>query len=480
MEQMLKTISDAISEGLQTASGAELSINAAESKLLLTGEGSANSCYSVAEYSQAAIAAAVMEIQRLRESVWSLQDTASVNRELAAAWSLNSVKPIGWPLPAAWDEYAGDYRCKDGWIRLHTNAVHHRAAALAVLDEPESLDAAREVVSLRTGLELESDVVAAGGAAAFMMSQDQWSKHEQGRSVNTEPVVAWNESQIEGVSARPVLNTPERPLKGIKVLDLTRVLAGPVCTRFLASLGADVLRIDPPGWDEDGNALEMTIGKRCAGLDLNKPAQRSAFQTLLQQADVLVHGYRRDALENIGFGDSVRASINPNLIDVALNAYGWTGPWKNRRGFDSLVQMSSGIAHRGQQYFEADKPVPLPYQALDHVTGYLAAASVVRALREKYTTGRTYSGRLSLARQAKLLQDLSAQKREDSYGSVAHKLVESTLIPITDSYWAQGIESTPWGNLKRLKFPYKINGVRLGFDQPVSRLRSSEPRWNSN
>lgn len=473
---MLQTISCAISEGLDSSTSKENATTTTDSKLLLTGDGSAKSCFSVAEYSQAAVAAAVLEVQRLRATVWSLDTMATVNRELAAAWSLNSVQPIGWQLPAVWDEYAGDYQCKDGWIRLHTNAAHHRAAALAVLGQPDDLAAAKEAVSHWIGLELESAVVAAGGAAAFMMSQNQWSLHAQGLAVNAEPIVAW--SQSDGVGLGFSLNNPERPLKGIKVLDLTRVLAGPVCTRFLASLGAEVLRIDPPNWNEDGISIETTIGKRCAGLDLNRASDRTTFQSLLKQADVLVHGYRRDALEKIGFGDASRFNINPNQIDVALNAYGWTGPWKNRRGFDSLVQMSSGIAQSGQHSFTAEQPVPLPYQALDHVTGYLMAASVVRALREKHTSGRTFSARLSLARQAKLLQDLTAQLNKETGNFEPVDLLKNTLAPIGDDQLVSEIEATPWGPLKRLHLPYAIDGVLLEFDHPVSRLRSSTASWN--
>ena len=474
---MLQIICNAISEGLDSVNTDSDAATRTNVNLLLAGEGSAMSCYPVAQFSQAAIAAAVLEIQDLRKCVWSLESAAIVNRELSAAWSSNSVRAMGWSLPATWDDFAGDYQCKDGWIRLHTNAIHHRAAALAVLGGPETLNAAKEVVSRHMGLELEAEVVAAGGAAAFMMSQSQWMSHEQGKAVNAEPVVAWTEFQSENVGSQSSLSTPERPLKGIKVLDLTRVLAGPVCTRFLASLGAEILRIDPPDWQEDGNAIEMTVGKRCAGLDLNKADDRSTFKCLLKQADVLVHGYRRDALEKIGFGDAVRASINPSLIDVALNAYGWTGPWKNRRGFDSLVQMSSGIAHFGQQSFAAQKPVPLPYQALDHVTGYLMAATVVRAIREKHANGRIFSARLSLARQARLLQDITKRVNNESGNAKQVEPLENTLAPISDNQVGSEIESTPWGGLKRLRLPYEIEGVRLEFDHPVSELRSCAATW---
>ena len=186
---MLQIISKAISAGLEAEPDYDPMLH-------LTGVGSAKSCYDVAEFSQASVAAAVLEVQRLRHSVYSLTSSANVNRELCAAWSLSSIQPIGWPMPAAWDAFAGDYQCRDGWIRLHTNAKHHRTAALSVLDNPDTVEATKERVSQLRGLELESAVVAAGGAAAFMMSLDQWSVHEQGKAVNAEPVVSWIDSKL--------------------------------------------------------------------------------------------------------------------------------------------------------------------------------------------------------------------------------------------------------------------------------------------
>lgn len=469
---MLNRIKEAFNQSYPLSTALTLD-EASASSLKLTGEGEAKSCFPVAVFSQSAIAAAVAEVQALRDQCWGGKSTAIVNRELSAAWCLHSLRAIDWSLPASWDEYAGDYQCKDGWIRLHTNAAHHREAALKVLGNPVNLAMAKQAVTEWRGLELELAVVKEGGASAFMMSSEQWSDHTQGQAISQEPVVAWGEILQNGSRLNSAFKQSESPLKGIRILDLTRVLAGPVCTRFLASFGADVLRIDPPHWEEDGNVLEMTVGKRCASLDLTKTADRATFASLLSHADVVVHGYRRDALEGLGFGDESRGQINPNLIDIALNAYGWSGPWKNRRGFDSLVQMSSGIAEQGRKSFGADKPVPLPYQALDHVTGYLMAAAVVRAIREKADSGRTLSARLSLARQAKLLQDLSAGV--DVPG--ASNFFEDTLAPITETHFHTQPESTPWGAIKRLKLPYELKGVDLGFAHPVSRLRTSPAAW---
>ena len=152
-----------------------------------------------------------------------------------------------------------------------------------------------------------------------------------------------------------------------------------------------MLRIDPPDWEEPGDVPEVTLGKRCAGLDLKTANGRAQLKALLQDADILLHGYRPGALDNLGLGRGVRASLNPTLIDVSLSAYGHSGPWAKRRGFDSLVQMSCGIADWGMHQAKSAVPSPLPVQALDHATGYLMAAAAIRGLRERDTHGRVLS-----------------------------------------------------------------------------------------
>ncbi len=167
-----------------------------------------------------------------------------------------------------------------------------------------------------------------------------------------EPLVAFEPGSNR--SASRWAPRPGRALAGLRVLDLTRVLAGPVATRFLAGFGADVVRIDPPGWDEPALEPEVTLGKSCARLDLRRDADRATFERLLSGADVLVHGYRPGALDGLGYGAAARQSLAPGLVEVCLDAYGWTGPWAGRRGFDSLVQMSCGIAQAGQDWKQAD------------------------------------------------------------------------------------------------------------------------------
>jgi crotonobetainyl-CoA:carnitine CoA-transferase CaiB-like acyl-CoA transferase len=259
--------------------------------------------------------------------------------------------------------------------------------------------------------------------------------------------------------------TPSRPLVGLRILDLTRVLAGPVATRFLAGYGAEVLRIDPPSWDEPGVIPEVTLGKRCARLDLEDSAARKQFEALLAQTDILIHGYRPGALDRLGYDPAVRRSISPGLIDVSLSAYGWSGPWATRRGFDSLVQMSAGIAEAGMRWRQVDKPVPLPVQALDHATGYFMAATAIRAVKRRLDEGLGTEARLSLARTAKLLIDVG-----DAGPS-------SLLASETPADRSPVFEHTDWGDAKRLVSPAALAGATMQWTHPARKLGSALPTW---
>ncbi|MGI9450258.1 MAG: CoA transferase [Geminicoccaceae bacterium] len=386
-----------------------------------------------------------------------------VDQRLASLWFKSSMRPIGWTLSPTWDSVAGDYRAKDGWIRLHTNAPHHRRKALAVLEVDEDRDAVARAVAAWDAEPLEKAIVDARGCAAMMRGFERWAEHPQGAAVAKEPLIIWDER--DAITARPLSSSEQQPLEGLRVLDLTRVLAGPAATRFLAGFGADVLRIDAPDWDETLAVQEMTLGKRCARLDLRKRDDRIVFEELLAEADILVHGYRAEALAGLGYGLDQRRMLNPGLIDVSLNAYGWSGPWSDRRGFDSLVQMSSGIADFGMKKAAADRPFPLPVQALDHATGYLMAAAVLYALALRQREGRVLSARLSLARTAHLLAKTKRETLSDG------------LRPETDDDVDRRLEETDWGPAKRVKFPLTIEGVHPVWPYPAGPLGSSAPAW---
>ena len=255
----------------------------------------------------------------------------------------------------------------------------------------------------------------------------------------------------------------------MRVLDLTRVIAGPVGTKFLAAYGADVLRLDPPGFAEVPALLpETTVGKRTAAADLTSAAGRAAFERLVAGADVLVTGLRADALSGLGYADETLAALNPALIVASLNAYGWEGPWRDRRGFDSLVQMSSGIAAAGAAAAGAARPVPLPVQALDHATGYLLAAAVGQALTARLTHGTVRRIRASLTGTANLLWSLP----QAAELGPAPALPRREDIPLTDT-------RTAWGPARRVALPGEIAGVRPAWRVEAGPLGRDQPDWQA-
>lgn len=441
----------------------QAALNLPQTPLTFTEAGALPSTFAVTELASASIGAAGQAVAQLIQQQAGRLPGISVDRRLASFWFSSSIRPVGWQVPPLWDPVAGDYASADGWIRLHTNAPHHRAAAERVLGNVTDRAEMAARVAPWSAAELEQAIVDEGGCAAQMRAWQAWQGHPQGLAVNAEDLV--QRQTFETGADKPWLGSVTRPLAGIKVLDLTRVLAGPVASRFLAGLGADVLRIDSPTWNEPGVVPEMTLGKRCARLDLKTPEDRRIFESLLKEADILFHGYRADALEQLGYTANELQTLTPGLIDVSLNAYGWSGPWRNRRGFDSLVQMSSGIADAGMAWKQSDKPVPLPLQALDHATGYLMAASAIQALSERLKTGRGGSARLSLARTAKLLVEAGQVPEQPALR--AEELSDQGLVA----------EQTAWGQAHRLLAPLTLSGTPLQWDLAAGELGSHRPQW---
>ena len=374
-------------------------------------------------------------------------------RLAAAAFRCERLQqPVGWTLPAGWDPIAGDYETADGWIRLHTNYPYHREAVTRVLGVPADKQRVAAAVKSWNANELESAVVDEGGCAAALRTMDAWRAHPQGTALADEPLCNWDARR----TPHPLPDDVSAPLSAVRVLDMTRVIAGPVGTRYLAAFGADVLRIDPPKFEEVAALLpETTRGKRCAALDLREPGDRSIWERLITQAHVLVHGYRPGAMEALGFPAARLCELNPALVIVRYDAYGWSGPWSDRRGFDSLVQMSTGIAHPSHD----GRPTPLPAQALDHGTGYLIAAAVCRAL----TDGRA-GARLSLARTARLLAELGTDGDPDA----AELGDTGELLELGD---------TAWGPARHVRCPGRIEGYEVRWREPAGPLGRHAARW---
>lgn len=465
--------SDVVQTLLKTlwrASGGELRETA---QVSFTSQGYLPSFFAVTELAAASMGAAGLALAKLLDALHHASDRKPetvprvvVDQRLASFWFASTLRPEGWKPPQYSEVAAADYQAQDGWLRLHTNAPHHLAAALRVLQcsaSPEAM--ARAVLTWKRDA-LEARILAEGGCAATMLSPEQWAQHPQGQAICHEPLIDW--APGTQASPGPWSFEPAQPLKGLKVLDMTRVLAGPAATRMLAGLGAQVLRLDAPMWEES-NAPEMTLGKRCAELDLRQAGQRAHWTKLLSEADVFVHGYRSDALANMGLDPQARQRIRPGLIDVSLDAYGFTGPWHNRRGFDSLVQMSLGIAHSGQQLAQSDRPLPLPVQALDHATGYLLATAVLRGLETRVKTGRGSIARASLARTGALLVTTM-----DPLGLERPRLAPETPDDLSDQ-----MEHTGWGLARRIRWPVTVSGVTMHWPLGAGPLKRHTAQWVS-
>ncbi|MFW8633683.1 CoA transferase [Cribrihabitans pelagius] len=431
------------------------------------GEGRLPSAFAVSALAERSVAAAGLELARLMRALNLVAEVpeVTVDRRLAALWFGFSFRPEGWRMPGPWDPLAGVYETTDGSIRLHTNLPAHRTAALRVLDCAPEPAAVTEAARRWHADALEAAIVAEGGAAAALRSRAQWLAHPQGEAAAAEPLIHWDSPRALLLRDRPQA-TAARPLAGLRVLDLTRVLAGPVSTRTLAGFGAEVLRIDPPGWDEPGVIPDISLGKRMAALDLTATQDRACFEALLAQADVLVHGYRPGALEGLGYGEDTRRRIAPDAVEVTLDAYGWTGPWAGRRGFDSLVQMSCGIADTGRAWAGADRPVPLPVQALDHATGWLMAAAVLSALSAAAGGAPVPAARLSLARTAEELSALDARPEGPEIDGAA------------PADYADAVEDTSWGPGRRLRPPLALTGTGMHWSRPAAACGSAAPEWD--
>ena len=362
---------------------------------------------------------------------------------------------------AAWGELSGFWPCSDGWVRTHANYPHHRSALLSALELPDDTGADEFMVALHSmnAVDVQEKVVAAGGVATVVRTADEWAEHPHARHLSELPVI---EMTSLGDTEHAVLSdtTIDAPLAGVRVLDLTRVIAGPVAARTLGLWGADVLRIDSPRHPELGwQHLDTGAGKRSALLDLDDTADHASFEELLKTADVVLTAYRPGSLERFGLSPAALAARRPGIIVGRLSAWGTAGPLADRRGFDSIVQAATGIALAEGD--GAGTPGALPAQALDHAAGYLLAAAVTTAVRRRVDAGHSWLVEVSLARLAMEL----LQQRRPRHAPTASAGFTPTVV-------------TSAGVTSALPAP-AYAGSPGRFSAPAVEWGSSEPEWIS-
>ncbi|MFJ9691110.1 CoA transferase [Kitasatospora sp. NPDC101183] len=364
--------------------------------------------------------------------------------------------------PVGFAPLSGFWRTADGWVRTHANYPHHRARLLDALGLPSDTGPERlaETLAALRAEDVQERAYAAG-ALAVAVAPVSASRHPL---VEHLPVPSAAPAPVRPLGAAPV----DRPAAGVRVLDLTRVISGPVATRTLALLGADVLRIDSPRLPESDDAHADTgFGKRSARLDLADPADRAVFEALLDTADVVVNAYRPGSLDAHGLAPETLFARRPDLVLTQIDAWGWNGPWAGRRGFDSLVQAGIGIA--AHEAGPDGRPGALPAQALDHGTGYLAAAGVLRALADR-AAGRPGGRHLrhSFAGTASWLLHGIADAGPDAGPDAGTPYDPQPWLTVTDS---------PYGRLRHALPPIGYAGAPDNWTRPPGRWGTDEAVW---
>jgi crotonobetainyl-CoA:carnitine CoA-transferase CaiB-like acyl-CoA transferase len=411
----------------------------------------------------AALGCAVADLHVLRGGA---PQSVSISLRAAAA-ALRSARylRIDGKAPPVWDPLSGFYRVRDGWISIHCNFPNHRDAALHALDAPADREALQTKAAARDGEALEDAIHAAGGCAGFVRSEAQWAAHPQARAVATQPVLRITRL---GAAPREALPAHPRPLGGVRVLDLTRVLAGPTCARSLAEHGADVLKISAEHLPDSGAVeLDTGMGKLSARLDLRGGEQRTILENLAREADVFSQSYRPGALAGRGFSPEALAALRPGIVYVSLSAWGTSGPWASRRGFDSIVQAVSGMAEASG---EAGKPALMPVSAIDYVSGYLMAFGTVVALHRRAREGGSWLVQVALARVGRWIVD-RGMLPEQEWRTAPLELSAEELSALL------GERDSPAGRIRFLKPVLELLATPPYWSRPPVPLGTHPPAW---
>jgi crotonobetainyl-CoA:carnitine CoA-transferase CaiB-like acyl-CoA transferase len=428
------------------------------------------SSFRVGTAAQASIAAAGLAAAEIWRQRTGRKQAISVDMRHAAAEfrSERYLRLAGKPPPGSpWDKIAGLYRTGDQrWVRLHTNFPHHREGILTLLASAYERDAVQAALMKWQAETLETTASDLGLAVAMVRAPQEWAAHPQGRAIAGLPPIEI--ARIGEAPARALPRDAERPLSGVRVLDLTRVIAGPVCGRTFAAHGADVMRITAPHLpDLPLLDIDMGRGKLSASLDLRAAEERERLAALIREAHVFVQGYRPGGLAGLGFSPEACAEIRPGIVAVTLSAYGHAGPWAGRHGFDSLVQTASGINHAEAEAAGTDRPKELPCQALDHATGYLMAFGAMMALQRKAREGGSWHVRVSLAQTGHWLTGLGRVPG----GFACPDPKAEDVADLLDTM------DTPFGALTHVRHAAVLSETPTHWARPPVKLGTHAPVW---
>lgn len=448
-----------------------------EEHVTVEGEGILSSSFCGSDFASGVYAALGVAVSELVATTGVPAPKVKLDRQRSSSFSMCNSQPLaGWKVKGADMLWQWFPTADDRWLELCSVYQHQRARALIALQSDGSVESLSAAIKSAGADELETLIQSAGGFAVASHTMDEWAEHPHGKMVMAEPLLDVKETNSrEDNGWRP---TPERPLAGIRVLDCTRVAAGPAATRFLAAMGAEVLRIDPPVFEETAGTWAVgdnLQGKRCARLDLKSWEGHDRFLDLLRGADIFAHGLRNGALDSIGLEPAVREETRPGLIEVCLDAYGWTGPWQGRRGYDSPVLTSTGITLAEGEWAGLGRPRGLGTAVADFSTGYSLAAAAIRGLTRRLQTGMGSRTRAALARSAAAIAKAGRNfEPEEPYlpGEGARGAHRSHPV-------GPEVYSTINGPARRLLPPFEIENAPIRWDREAELLGSSEARWGT-
>lgn len=354
------------------------------------------------------------------------------------------------------------WECGDGrFIHLHGSFTGGPGILAELgLDESATADEIAAACRTRGAFELEDALAAKGLCSAVCRTNDEWLAHPQGALLAGKPVV-----EVTRVGDGPLVPLGEgaRPLAGVRVLDLTRVLAGPTCARTLAEHGADVLHIASPNLPtHERFEMDTGHGKRQAWIDLNDPHQAATLRELVRGADVFSQGFQHRSLERRGFGVDQLAALRPGIIYVSENAFGHEGPWQERPGWEQLAQSTTGVAvTQGGE----GRPVLAPAAMNDYTTGYFAALGTMVALRRRATEGGSWRVRVSLSQTSMWYYRLGCDLDPAAAGGLGD------VAPFVEE------RDTPYGHMRHLRPPLRMSETDPHWAVPSQPLGSGEPAW---
>ncbi len=438
--------------------------------LSLTGvEPGLPSSFRLGAAGQAAIAAAALaaaEIWRVRSG-----RRQSVSVDLAHAMaemrSERHFSVAGAETPDLWDPLNTVYATGDGgWLRMHTNFAHHRAGVVKILGCADTREAVAEAMLGWRGEDFETEASSRGLVVAKARTFAEWDAHPHAKALATLPMMEVR--KIGEAPPTPLPATGDRPLSGVRILDLTRIIAGPVCGRTLAAHGAEVLLITAPHLPAvPGLVTDTGRGKRSARLDLRQVADKARLRDLVQGADVFLQGYRPGGLDDLGFSAEAMAAVKPGLIRADICAYGFDGPWAPKRGFDSLVQCATGFNLAEGEAAGTGGPKAFPCQALDHISGYLLAFGIMAALLRRADEGGSWQVRVSLAQTALWLRGLGRLPDGPSASDPGEAEVEPFLEETQSGF----------GALRAVRHSAVLSETPARWEQPCVPHGTHQPMW---